>query len=484
MPSTVNGIGTHYYGKKNLSVRTGACEFCRRVVNLRSYDTRLWFVIVFVPVIPLGRKRVLDQCPSCTKHRVMSARDYADLRQQQISESMDRFAAEPSPQAALAAHATILAFRDFERAAELRKDALSRFPNHVGMLAGMASHLEQVSAPDEAAKLYEAALALQPDMPRARAGVAMRRMSEGSLEEARSLLEHLEIPGASSEHSLEPLNVLAAHYQKQGRHAEALELAGHLLRETPAVGQQHAFRAFVQKSEKVRGAGESMLPPRKHSLMGLVGGGGNRYASWQRGVILGGSAAALVLGGLGITNEYIRRHRTLFIVNACGQPVNVQVDNLAPQTITDLGRMTVTEGRHRVKTTGPVVDTQDIDVQTAYFQRWLSKPVWALNPGREAVLEEETLYYAEHPRPSQGRLIVGQPFVVRSHIDYPFEPPPDKVEVKAKNAEVVKTTIRWWHGADTEAFETALDENRATALAFAESRLRRHPDNVSLLKAT
>ena len=26
MPSTVNGIGTHYYGKKNHTVRTAACK--------------------------------------------------------------------------------------------------------------------------------------------------------------------------------------------------------------------------------------------------------------------------------------------------------------------------------------------------------------------------------------------------------------------------------------------------------------------------
>ncbi len=273
-------------------------------------------------------------------------------------------------------------------------------------------------------------------------------------------------------------------YQKQGRHAEALELAGHLLRENPALGQQSFFRAFVGKSEKVwRGSG-SILPPRKRSLWTLFqGGGGNRPASWQRTALFWVGGIALVLGGLATFNEYIRRHRTLFVVNACGNPVIVRVDNGSAQTVTDLGRLTVTEGRHHLTMSGPVTDTQDIDVQAGYFERFIKNPVWVVNPGSEAVLEEETLYYAEHPRPSQSRLIVGQAFLTRPHINYLFEPSPDKVEVKGKNAEVVKTSIKWWHGDDTRAFETALDENRSAALAFAESRLRRHPDNAALLKA-
>ena len=250
MPSTINGIGTTYYGKKNLSVRTGACEFCRRVVTLSSYDTRLWFVIFFVPVIPLGRKRIFDQCPSCSKHRVMSARQYAELRQRRISESVDRFEQGPSPQTALDAHATILAFRDHERAAQLRRDALAQFPKDVGMMTGMASHLEEVSAPQEAAKLYETALDLDPSVPVARAGVAMKRMSEGRLEEARSLLDFLELSGAGREHSLTPLYMLAMEYQKQGRHAEALALRG-------------ICYARIRHSDSNMGSGPSSASPRR-----------------------------------------------------------------------------------------------------------------------------------------------------------------------------------------------------------------------------
>ena len=101
MPTTVNGIGTHYYGKKNRSVRTAACRSCGRVGNLESYDTRLWFVIVFIPIIPLGRKRVIDTCPSAGGTSWPNADAYEQARQLQVSGAIDQFRREPSPEAAL-----------------------------------------------------------------------------------------------------------------------------------------------------------------------------------------------------------------------------------------------------------------------------------------------------------------------------------------------------------------------------------------------
>src|SRR3954453_990530 len=104
MPTTYNGIGTHYYGKKNRSVRTAVCGACHRVGNLESYDTRLWFVILFIPVIPLGRKRIIDKCPSCTRHMAASADAYEVARQLQTSEGLEKYRRQPSPEAALEAH--------------------------------------------------------------------------------------------------------------------------------------------------------------------------------------------------------------------------------------------------------------------------------------------------------------------------------------------------------------------------------------------
>ena len=114
---------------------------------------------------------------------------------------------------------------------------------------------------------------------------------------------------------------------------------------------------------------------------------------------MGGVGLALLAAGLLINNEYIRRHRTIHVVNACGQPVQVRVDDGPPQTVASLGRLTVGEGRHRVRVSGPVEETRDIDVRAGFFDRWFGKPAWVLNPGGEAVLEDMTIRYAVSPQP-------------------------------------------------------------------------------------
>jgi tetratricopeptide (TPR) repeat protein len=250
MPSTINGIGTHYYGKKNHTARTAACRWCGRVGALQSYDTRLWFVVLFIPIIPLGRKRIIDQCNGCTRHMVADAHKYEQARQLEISGSMERFRSAPAPETALVAHAQLLGFHEHEQAGQFRRTVLERFPEDAELRAALGVQLRQAAAHDLAAQLFQAALDLQPDLPEARAGVAMTKMATSELDEAHRLLDFLEIPGAGQHYTLEPLDRLGGCYQRQGRHEEALAIAQHLLRELPQAGQQPAFRSFVRTSEK------------------------------------------------------------------------------------------------------------------------------------------------------------------------------------------------------------------------------------------
>ena len=307
-------------------------------------------------------------------------------------------------------------------------------------------------------------------------------MAVGELDEARRLLDFLETPGAGQHYPLGPIDVLSVHYQKQGRHEEALSIAAHLLREIPEAGQQHKFRAFVQQSEKALGRFESILPPREHSLRAFFRGKGYVYPGWLRWTVIGGAGLLLLAAGLLINNEYIRRHRTLQVVNACGQPVQVRVDDQPPGVVATFGQIVVGEGRHRIQLSGPVEETHEVDLEAGFFDRWFRKPAWILNPGGEAVLEEGTLYYAENPPPSQHHLIVGQPFVALRHVDYLFEEPAGEHNVKNKGGQVVKASVKRFQGPDHDAFSADDRSDRAAALDFAERRLRRQPDQDELLE--
>src|SRR6266545_6988968 len=250
MPVTYNGIGTHYYGSRNQEKRHGTCQQCGRNVELTSYDTRLWFVIVFIPVIPLGRKRIIDRCPACTRHYVQDLQKWETAKQLEISGALDAFRSNPTPEAAIEAHQALMGFHQLAQAAEFREMMRGKFASNAKVQAYLGAVLEHLGRPAEAVTAFERALELRPDLPEARVGVAAGRLREQRLDEARRLLDFLEKPGASQLYSLRPLENLAIGYQEAGRHEEALQLFGRLLEAFPQVAEHTGFRKMVERSEK------------------------------------------------------------------------------------------------------------------------------------------------------------------------------------------------------------------------------------------
>lgn len=102
MPTTVNGIGTKYYGTRSLRTYQGVCESCHRTVELRDYETTYFFVVAFIPIVPLGKKQVLADCPVCRRHRVVSLGDWEKMREASLAAGSKALNERPDdPQAAL-----------------------------------------------------------------------------------------------------------------------------------------------------------------------------------------------------------------------------------------------------------------------------------------------------------------------------------------------------------------------------------------------
>src|SRR5262245_11491243 len=101
MPTVVNGIGTWYYGRDRVHTLRGVCEFCQAVGDLTPYDTTEYFTFVFIPVIPLGKKRILRQCPRCQKHRVVKSKDWEEAKAKDSAAVLERLRADPNDREAV-----------------------------------------------------------------------------------------------------------------------------------------------------------------------------------------------------------------------------------------------------------------------------------------------------------------------------------------------------------------------------------------------
>jgi len=484
MPSTVNGIGTHYYGKKEAVSRAGTCQHCGARVNLESYTTRLWFVIVFIPIIPLKRVRLLDYCPKCSRHWVTNPEQYEMSRQLAVSGAMDKYREQPSVEAAMVVHAQFLSFHMHSEADQFREAVLTQYPKSAELHAGLASHLDQTGRWIEATPLYEKALELQPALPEARASIAWRRQNENRLDEAYDLLDFLRKPGAAHSFNLGQLESLAQAYQAAGNHERTLELCAHLLSEFPSAGDQFAFRKMVLKSERALHRSPSLLPEKTMSLRGLFDSKSGTHAPWVRWTVFGGIVAVLFAIGMAGMNEYRRTHRTLHVINAFADPILVSVDGGPEVSVSQRTPLPISEGTHTLRMKGLVTREAEITLHSGYWTRWTYSPAWAFNIERMSPLVATTLFYAANPTPSDGKWLNETELSFVPHVDYLFEEPPQSIQVEGKNRVVTKVHLGTVSMPPTTLFvglQGSPDSD--VAMRFAEGHLNRNPNDASLLTA-
>jgi len=122
MPQSINGVGTTYYGRSNVRERPGICESCGKPTTLSSYDTRYWVILVFIPVFPLGKERVIDQCARCRRHRVADLREWETARSKAMEEGMRKVVDQPTDLKALTElHGVCLLYGEWEKADQLEE---------------------------------------------------------------------------------------------------------------------------------------------------------------------------------------------------------------------------------------------------------------------------------------------------------------------------------------------------------------------------
>lgn len=487
MPSTVNGIGTHYYGKKNVQKRLAACHSCGQTVELVSYDTRLWFVIVFIPIIPLGRKRILDQCPACTRHYVVEAVQWETMRQLEVSGAQELFRTQPTAENAIALHQKLLHFHQLDEAVALQTTMVGKFSDNAKVHLYLGDAMTHLGRLKEATPFYARAVKLRADLPEARAGLALGHIRDGRLDEARAMLDFLEKPGASKLYPLEPLNTLAKACQEANRHDVALSLFAILLREVPSLGEEKWFRDLVSKSEKKSGVRDSLLPKQKFSWKRLfsiqtsAGSGASTELTWRHAAIVGVILAVVAIGFI-IANEYIRCHRTLHIISGFKTPAVVEVRGVGKVTVGGQPvELSVKEGRHHASITGPVNQEVDFEVRGDYWGRWTDDAAWVLNVGGSALLQTTTAVYAKNGPPPRFEFHFGEPFFRLNRVTHPFRELPPSLQMKEGESRTLVELSRFPGEPVVICYHLIHEKNLPEAMRLAEWRLKLEPGDERML---
>lgn len=259
MPTTVNGIGTTYFGKKNLEQYEGVCESCNNHTTLSDYETGYFFCIIFIPIIPLGRKMILGECPICTRHRVMPLHEWERIKEESITEGVDSLRDNmDDPEKALELLGTYSAFKQYDKAEGLAKAISSNFADNYDAMLTVGGWYEQRKMKAEAEECFDRCLELDYDCPQSKHIRAITHIENGELDEGRELAAELfalsaaEYPGG--------MFMLIDAFQKAGRPADAYEIYKAVLEGIPELVEDGDFKKDVRKLEKELGVEESIVP--------------------------------------------------------------------------------------------------------------------------------------------------------------------------------------------------------------------------------
>ncbi len=249
MSFTLNGVGSWYYGRNNVHNFVGQCEFCGTSTTLTSYDTTLYFVVIYLAICPLGRKRIINQCASCSKHRLMPLAAYNTFRDTAIDKLLKDYCAatENVEKATELIQATIhfRAAKPFQGVRVLMEQALPHNAPVQSLLGGACEFFGDRSS---AETHYHASLSLDPSNTATREDFAVLLLKKGHVDEARQWLSHvLDSPSMDKRGYL---YVMIEGLRVAGRHRESLEMLEAYAASLPAIHDDKEFKQYLKKSRR------------------------------------------------------------------------------------------------------------------------------------------------------------------------------------------------------------------------------------------
>lgn len=471
MPTTYNGIGTHYYGRRNPITRDAACPHCHRGTRLVSYDTTLFFVVVFIPIIPLAKKRIIDQCSSCTRHFAVPLKQYHESRARDYAEADRLMAAAKTEKEAAQAVGLVLQYRDPAVIYRLIREGESRAADTGEWSAFLIEVHRFLSRYADAEAAAVKSLAVREDAS-VRESLAEFQFARDDIDAGRVTLEPLlNVPAPGPSNAVR-MGVEAL--QRRGRHREALELLSRVAipNDAPAdvVKLLGKMRAASEKTlaksladpEKFETEADGMIVRRKRGRFVA--------AKWAAAAA---ALAAFVYGGYSI---YLGTSRAATLVNGTdvaytatidGRPYVLQAHEWRP--------IRVSEGDIRMSIAAPGytgVGVSSYHFATPFWRRPLDRDALVLNPdGLASVVTSEVTY---GPASGSGRpdtLQIGDVGYRLPSIDYAFADPPASITRKS-NESAPRYTVAFVNEKQSPANAVAElrdrhDESKAAPVARA-----------------
>jgi len=266
MPFTINGIGTQYYFKKNEFIRQDVCEHCQRQATLSDYDVGWFFVVFYIPILPLGRQMILGQCNACSGHRAMPLSQWLQWRESSIERGLEKLSRNPrDPDAALELLGIYSAFHQMEDAWNLAEAMCRTHSDDYRVQLAVGGWYEQHDHIGEANDCFLKAVQLDPLRPESLRIRLVEAIEQSCHKEMMELA--LALCDAGGDDHLGVVLRAAEQLHAKNKSEDAYKLFERLLQLSPILVKDKDFRRAARPVELAVGRPASLVPAKRLGIL-------------------------------------------------------------------------------------------------------------------------------------------------------------------------------------------------------------------------
>lgn len=486
MPGTINGIGTKYFGKAKHRICYGECEACGAEGALQSYVTQKYFVVLFVPIIPLSTYHVSSECPNCNRHRIIPQRKWDKLKNKTKSEISEALRTGSASEEFLLDK--LRYFGTFEDPALFHSTAAEVITK--GTTAAVYTLMGQLFAffrnNEESLICFQKAQKLD-NSSNNRELLAEMYIINGEPDKADPLVKH--IFDTADENSYWLLLLLAEGYMSVRNHSKAKTVLTNLRQvftdekfEPSLTKLSDQVNRHINTSEKFI---SHQINEQKQDFFVDDSDLGIKTR-------LIGPAVALFLVMLYFYSAFTgANNKQVHLTNGTAAPYSVEINGTEYEIPPfDNRRISLDEGEYTLtmKSNNSKLQSQTFKLKTPFFSRPFVNTEFVLNPDHQAIVYKKKIIYSEYPSEHSENPFTyysGDLLYSFTDIDYPFYTAPKSIEIN-EGSTITKYSLALIDDFDAQwgpidAAVRVLDSE--SYRKFLESYFSENPNSIKALRA-
>ena len=473
-------------GTKEINAYKDTCEFCGQNTTLRSYNSKKFFSLFGIPIIPLKEYRIIDECTNCKNRKIINIEKWEELKNESINQKCDMWIQQPDDiETVKELLNTILHFKDADKLNSLSNEIFNRYSDNAEVMNYLGSVFVVLNQFSKAEEAYRKSLQIE-DNEETRENLAEVLMKNSKPDEAKQLIWH--IVTEKDMGKIYYIYLLIESYQFIGEHIKVLKIIKDCKNAIPEMENDKKLRYYNKISEQNYYKNKSItgrlisynaVMPKKKRLFLIL-------------KLIGVSLLILPFLIYLVIVFSIGASRDVYLVNGLDKSYTIEINGkekvLAPYSEELIKLPEGTLDVEFLDLNAPEKNFE-VEIKTPFWSKPFNKPVFIINPDRTAVMLWNKILYSEEGSQEEFEedysFHMGEYFYEFEKPNYLFEDHPKYID-KEEGTFTIKTQLvelTRYFISNEEYFNTFLDDaGPDMAFSYIERKLFFYPDDSLLIE--